>query len=338
MFNAKNLGQYIALLRRSRQMTQQALAEKMHVTHQAVSSWERGESVPDVAILSRLATALGASVDALLIAAEGADFPEIASEEEKPPEIEAAQENEENDEADLEVEEDDEENELLRGIEKGLNEAGLFSSEFKKSIRDQIKHAVKQTFKGVDEKAGDAPPTEPEESKPGELDWDKVRSLAPFLSKDKLSKLVLQLDVITDLNRIRSLAPFLDRETLDTLIERATERGEKARWDGIRGLAPFLSRSALDQIVSSLEETGSFGEIRGLAPFLTSETLERLINAAYRAGEAPNWDQIRGLAPFASKSTLETIVLSVDQKADFGHIRSLAPFLDADTLEKLLGL
>ena len=46
MFDATGIGQYIALLRRNAGLTQDQLAGLMGVSHQAVSNWERGASMP----------------------------------------------------------------------------------------------------------------------------------------------------------------------------------------------------------------------------------------------------------------------------------------------------
>ena len=47
-------------------MTQAELAERLNYTDKAVSKWERGESVPDVAVLKTLASLFGVTVDYLL--------------------------------------------------------------------------------------------------------------------------------------------------------------------------------------------------------------------------------------------------------------------------------
>ena len=60
------IGQNIAELRKKKGLTQEELAEKMCVTAQAVSKWERDASYPDVTVLSALAQALGVSVAAIL--------------------------------------------------------------------------------------------------------------------------------------------------------------------------------------------------------------------------------------------------------------------------------
>jgi transcriptional regulator with XRE-family HTH domain len=65
MFNEK-VGAYIMILRKARKYTQQGLADKLGVSHQAVSNWERGESMPDISILPQLAALLGTTTDNIL--------------------------------------------------------------------------------------------------------------------------------------------------------------------------------------------------------------------------------------------------------------------------------
>lgn len=56
----------ISSLRREREMTQFELAEKLNYSDKAVSKWERGESVPDIAVLKQIADIFGVTVDWLL--------------------------------------------------------------------------------------------------------------------------------------------------------------------------------------------------------------------------------------------------------------------------------
>ncbi len=57
-------------LRKAAGFTQEALAEKLHLTGQAVSRWETGEGYPEITLLPTLADLLGVTVDALLRNAE----------------------------------------------------------------------------------------------------------------------------------------------------------------------------------------------------------------------------------------------------------------------------
>lgn len=60
------LNERIRALRRERGMTQEQLAEAMDVSSAAVSKWENGQSVPDVAMLIELADYFEVSLDALI--------------------------------------------------------------------------------------------------------------------------------------------------------------------------------------------------------------------------------------------------------------------------------
>ena len=59
-------GAFVAQLRKEKGMMQKELAEKLYVSDKAVSKWERGLSIPDVAILVPLAEILGVTVTELL--------------------------------------------------------------------------------------------------------------------------------------------------------------------------------------------------------------------------------------------------------------------------------
>ena len=59
-------GAFVAQLRKEKGLMQKELAEKLYVSDKAVSKWERGLSIPDVAILIPLAEILGVTVTELL--------------------------------------------------------------------------------------------------------------------------------------------------------------------------------------------------------------------------------------------------------------------------------
>ncbi len=59
------LGNKIHMLRRNKNMTQQELAQKLSVSCQAVSKWERNISTPDIATLPAIARFFGITMDEL---------------------------------------------------------------------------------------------------------------------------------------------------------------------------------------------------------------------------------------------------------------------------------
>lgn len=71
MFDSVKFGACLSRFRKKADLTQSELAARIGVTKEAVSSYERGESFPDVATLVAAARALGVSIDELCGATEG---------------------------------------------------------------------------------------------------------------------------------------------------------------------------------------------------------------------------------------------------------------------------
>ena len=61
------IGKNIATLRKKSGITQVALAQKLHVSNQAVSKWESGNACPDIHLLPKLADFFEISIDELLV-------------------------------------------------------------------------------------------------------------------------------------------------------------------------------------------------------------------------------------------------------------------------------
>ena len=75
----KTFADVIVELRKEKGMTQQELAEKLHITDKAVSKWERNLSYPDITSISKLADVLGVESSYLIdiCKKEGSDNPYI---------------------------------------------------------------------------------------------------------------------------------------------------------------------------------------------------------------------------------------------------------------------
>jgi len=69
----KTIGKNIALYRKANRDTQAVLGQKLSYTDKAVSKWERGESLPDIYVLSKIAELYGITVGNLI----GESKPEI---------------------------------------------------------------------------------------------------------------------------------------------------------------------------------------------------------------------------------------------------------------------
>ena len=65
MAEKPSMGKNIARLRKEQGLTQSDLADKLSVSYQAISQWERGETIPDVMCLPDIAAVFDVSVDEL---------------------------------------------------------------------------------------------------------------------------------------------------------------------------------------------------------------------------------------------------------------------------------
>ena len=60
------IGNFIRAERKSKNLTQAKLAEKLFVSEKTISKWENGKGIPDTEVLSKLCEVLGISVNELL--------------------------------------------------------------------------------------------------------------------------------------------------------------------------------------------------------------------------------------------------------------------------------
>ncbi len=66
MFDIRKFGAHLSRLRKKADMTQGELADRLNLTRQAISKYERGESFPDVSILVIIAETFQISLDELI--------------------------------------------------------------------------------------------------------------------------------------------------------------------------------------------------------------------------------------------------------------------------------
>ncbi len=66
-YDFSHMGDNISFLRRAAGLTQELLADRLGVTSQAVSKWERQLSCPDVALLPAMADVFGVTIDELFL-------------------------------------------------------------------------------------------------------------------------------------------------------------------------------------------------------------------------------------------------------------------------------
>lgn len=197
MFDTKVVGRKIAELRKTKNMTQVELADSMGVSYQAVSNWERGNSMPDISKLPDLVDILDCTIDQLLSSSE--------------------------------------ETELLNNIIAGSTEeyikdkqvtidtisnaAPVLKPKQTEEIVEMVLDEDRDTM-SIYELMGIAPFVGEEyldklvEKIEVVEDIYELSALMPFLSEEALGKLARRIEHIEDMNDIMALAPFLSEEIL----------------------------------------------------------------------------------------------------------------------------
>lgn len=70
MFDIKKFASFLSKLRKNADMTQSELGDRLNVTRQAVSKYERGDSFPDISVLVVIVGIFGITLDTLIKAGE----------------------------------------------------------------------------------------------------------------------------------------------------------------------------------------------------------------------------------------------------------------------------
>lgn len=302
MFDTMKVAKKIKEARIAQNMTQMNLADIMEVSYQAVSNWERGNSMPDISKLEQLCQVLHLSMDELLGADVNKTLTKIVYKETSP-------------EADTKPVAMEDIREIAPILPPDDVEK-LVDDNFR---RQENKKISLSALTGLAPFLDDAYLDELIMNSDLESDLSGIVALAPFLSEKTLDKLVAGCRQENDFSSILSLAPFLSDETLNKL---ALEQLQGSSLKNLTSLAPYLSNQTLDKLVMSCDLETGFSTIASLAPFLSNETLQWLADTLSAKGH-----DISGLYPFLSQSALRKIAKRLMQGNDMDALKSVVPFL-----------
>lgn len=341
MFDTVKVGRIISQKRKEHNMTQMQLADALGISFQAVSNWERGNSMPDISKLPELAELFGCSIEELLGGGapagnveklakgegQGLSLGEIAevapvlTPEVLDEAVESARRGETPSAAcgDSSLQEGAEESE-----EEGFDE----------DIEEELEDDFDEEIDEEDEEGED----EEDEEEPRRFHafWKRTGRGARAHIRDGKTVYILgaeksgekrkDKDKCKRLKELVMLAPFLSSARLRELVEEL--RGEGYTVSELVPLAPFLSEEDLDALAELAEADD--GELAALAPFLSQETLKKL---AERGGVGSS--QLVALAPFLSEDALEGLVMGALGRGE-RIPRGLYPFLSERAIVEIL--
>ena len=242
MFDMQKIGHRISALRRSRGMTQTELAERLGISFQAVSSWERGNAMPDIAKLPELARMFGVTIDWLLGSPEAVpDQPEaeVAPVEERAVPTQPA--------ALPLVPEESAAPETEAVVPDSL--LPFLSEELVAELAR--KHRATHGTKGL-------------------------TRYAPFMGGRDVDALAEEL--VAQGEPLGELVYFVSGDVVDALGERAYASGGLA---AMEPYAQEMSSKALERVVLSHVREHGLDGLRSVAPFLNEDVLDGLVRRKY---------------------------------------------------------
>lgn len=344
MFDTVKVGRIISQKRKEHNMTQMQLADALGISFQAVSNWERGNSMPDISKLPELAELFGCSIEELLGGGtsagnveklakgegQGLSLGEIA-------EVAPVLTPEVLDEAVISARREDTpsvacgDSSLQEGAEgKGTHGDSVRSEEAEEGEDASSCRPLRGGSEGAEGADDDFDEDIDEESEDDfdddfddeEEDEEKAEEPRRFHAFWKRTGRGARAHI-----RDGKIVYILGAEKSG---ERKKDKAKSKRLKELVMLAPFLSSARLRELVEELQGEGyTVSELVPLAPFLSEEDLDALAEIAEADG-----GELAALAPFLSQETLKRLAERGGVKS--GQLVALAPFLSEETLEELV--
>lgn len=266
LFSMEQIGLQIMNARKKKGMTQMELADRMGISFQAVSNWERGLSCPDISKLFELSELFDVSIDELLgnrraaqIATEIQDGTPPALPVEELTAVAPLLDQEQADQV------------MQKSLLEESEEAA--SAQTEKSIYERIQMIESLLPYASREVIDDLAASLLQETK----DPEKLVAFAPYMSRESISRLARTfLEETHDLATCEVLMPFVNRETAREIAKAFLEQTQDP--EEINALLPFLSREAIGEYAHDLlEKTHDLGQIQHLLPFMNRSGVDHLI-------------------------------------------------------------
>jgi transcriptional regulator with XRE-family HTH domain len=277
MFDMGEVGRRISAARKEKNMTQMELADRLNISFQAVSNWERGVSMPDISKLPELAELFGTTVDDLL----GQASPLINGIVSEPID-EYLKDNK------VTVQEIKEAAPLLKPEQVDKIFENCESSGNLSEIMDLLPFLGRETCAALLDKFYESG------------DMKSVSGLALFAGHDAVDTIADKL-IKADMS-IRNIVIGMSSEKRNQLaLDGYEQKGIRALDDFL----PFVGKDVLSKVADIEYEKSGLRNLDHIAPFMNKNHLNEL---AKRAIEKDGIKAISPIAPFLNKDLLREYV------------------------------
>ena len=247
MFGMQEIGKRILNLRKDRNMTQMDLADQLGISYQAVSSWERGNSMPDIAKIPELAELFQVSIDELIGSSKVVNAVLNSDAEQWKNESFAEGEIEEV----IPILKPTQITELIEGIDKTtLKDISAFLPYMHE---EDVKELAQEALRAGEE----------------------VGEYLPFMNEEDVKEFAQEaLRVGKEIN---GYLPFMHEEDVKELAKEALRAGKE-----INGYLPFMHEEDVKELAKEALREGK--EINGYLPYMHEEDVKEFALEALSAG------------------------------------------------------
>lgn len=324
MFVMKKVGRRISELRKRKNMTQVELADRMGVSFQAVSNWERGNSMPDISKLPELAEIFDTSIDDILgaksrlieKAAEGTLEEYVENNPVSLDEIKEAAPILKPDQVAVIA---DKNTQLLCGEDSEhvapSGDTGLSDSTGQDA--DEGKLAEDGTCEA---KSGD--------TGRNDIDLEDIEELLPYLDEEAVAKLFKKY--LSKGKNVEALLPYMDEDTVgDFAMDIYNRRG----LNEIIKYCDYIDEDVVGEIAETEAEKNGLSGIVPLIDYIDEDKLGEIVLSHYRK------NGIDGIYPFLDnidEDIVAEIACDVVKKGGIKAIKPLLPFVDEDVISELV--
>lgn len=308
IFNSNRLSKRVADARKAKNMTQMELADRLGVSYQAVSNWERSQSMPDIDKYATLAEVLGISINDLLGSEAGEQTIQKIQDPEAPLPIETV-----------------------------IDAAPVMKP---KQVEEKIGHhpITLHQLKEIAPYLSDETLIEMLRALESSPDFvEELPGIAPYLDEDDLEEFIQDklLNQLPDsLPILIKLAPFRDEDANGETFSQLWADSRVSQKQ-LQELLPFVDTDAVYDTLMSHRIT-DFKSLTTFAPFLDDDQVDDLFDRV--ADKYPDQlDTLKSLAPFVDSENIvdylrDRLPEIHDAEVRNNTFHAFLPFIDDDDL------
>jgi transcriptional regulator with XRE-family HTH domain len=230
VFDMGETGRRISNCRQKKNMTQLELADKLNISYQAVSSWERGRSMVYISEFAESSNKHEVSVDYILCNSEQAQIIDKINNGDISDIVKDPNVNFSNIVKIAPLLKPSQLNDLFNEGDYDSNSIG--------ELCGIAQFVSREVLDKLAEKVSEA-------GSIGEL-----CGIAPFVSREVLDGLAEKVSEAGSIGELCGIAPFVSREVLNNLAEKVSEEGSIGE---LCGIAQFVSREVLNKLTAKLQ-------------------------------------------------------------------------------------